>query len=577
MKENIAKPTAGYRDLPIDTLEDDTFEVSRYIEALGTFILYCDTPMTIAIQGDWGSGKTSMMNLVRARIASDIVDVWFNTWQFSQFDLQEGLAGALFKNLLDVLGCSEETHNRVLSVFKGVAKTAMVIGLEKVVGEVIAGRLESSGDNDGNSQPGDLQNLKATFQEAIRAKQASSGKDRVVIFIDDLDRIQPEKAVEFLEVLKIFLDCEGCVFVLAVDYEVVTQGISQKFGDLVSKEKGRSFFDKIIQLPFKMPVAHYKVDAYIADMLRSMGIECDAAAQQGFVSLIVNSTGRNPRTIKRLFNAFQLINIISADLYDHNIKTKQILCGSLCMQLAFEPLYNYLTANASDLDEDTFRGIIEPGSEAAEKELLEILQMPDSKELQRMRDFCKVFVQTLQLDEDPNLSAAEFEKFKHILRYSTITAVGATQHEDTADSRDWERRYRNRNIIKAVNDHLRTEYPHEFSVYQIRKDRVGWTFEDACGWAIFPLKGNMNLKTHLDFILHAPKADSEVELKLFREGGKEEAFITAMKGLAGFESSGFIQEAEVFQKILLQSDEQDESALADIIFQALRPILNLLL
>lgn len=43
-------------------------------------------------------------------------------------------------------------------------------------------------------------------------------KDRVVIFVDDLDRLVPSKAVELLEVLKLFLDCKQCVFVLAIDY-----------------------------------------------------------------------------------------------------------------------------------------------------------------------------------------------------------------------------------------------------------------------------------------------------------------------------------------------------------------------
>ena len=81
------------------------------------------------------------------------------------------------------------------------------------------------------------------------------------------DRLQPAKAVELLEVLKLFLDCDRCVFVLAVDYEVVTSGIRQKFGNDVSVEKGRSFFDKIIQLPFKMPVASYDIRKYVKNMM----------------------------------------------------------------------------------------------------------------------------------------------------------------------------------------------------------------------------------------------------------------------------------------------------------------------
>ena len=46
-------------------------------------------------------------------------------------------------------------------------------------------------------------------------------KQRLVIFVDDLDRCMPEKAIEVLEAIKLFLDVEGCVFVLGIDQEVM--------------------------------------------------------------------------------------------------------------------------------------------------------------------------------------------------------------------------------------------------------------------------------------------------------------------------------------------------------------------
>lgn len=71
------------------------------------------------------------------------------------------------------------------------------------------------------------------------------------------------------------MDCENCVFVLAVDYNVVTMGIKEKYGASVSEEKGRSFFDKIIQLPFKLPVAKYDVDNYVQTMMTRMSIDTE--------------------------------------------------------------------------------------------------------------------------------------------------------------------------------------------------------------------------------------------------------------------------------------------------------------
>ena len=49
-----------------------------------------------------------------------------------------------------------------------------------------------------------------------------------LILLDDLDRIKPIRALELLEAIKNFLDAEKCVFILAVDYSVIEQGMVQK-------------------------------------------------------------------------------------------------------------------------------------------------------------------------------------------------------------------------------------------------------------------------------------------------------------------------------------------------------------
>ena len=55
----------GFTDKPIESLGFDIFKIEQYITGLCSFITDCNTPMTIAIQGDWGSGKTSMMQMIR--------------------------------------------------------------------------------------------------------------------------------------------------------------------------------------------------------------------------------------------------------------------------------------------------------------------------------------------------------------------------------------------------------------------------------------------------------------------------------------------------------------------------------
>ena len=81
----------------------DLFDIGNYIAGLSSFITSSKTPMTISIQGSWGSGKTSMMQMVRARLGDDIHTIWFNTWQFAQFDLGDSLPFSMMSVLLKQL------------------------------------------------------------------------------------------------------------------------------------------------------------------------------------------------------------------------------------------------------------------------------------------------------------------------------------------------------------------------------------------------------------------------------------------------------------------------------------------
>lgn len=60
-----------YRDIPVETLEQDEFGIERYVRALCDFIKSCDTPVTIALQGEWGSGKSSFMKILENCLCSE--------------------------------------------------------------------------------------------------------------------------------------------------------------------------------------------------------------------------------------------------------------------------------------------------------------------------------------------------------------------------------------------------------------------------------------------------------------------------------------------------------------------------
>ena len=128
----------GFTDKPTISLGEDSFGVEQYIKGLNDFIMDCNTPMTIAIQGDWGSGKTSMMNMIREQLGDKVVTTWFNTWQYSQFNMQEELTISMMCNLLSALGCEKNTIEKVVKIGASLMKGAFKFGASAVGAKELA-------------------------------------------------------------------------------------------------------------------------------------------------------------------------------------------------------------------------------------------------------------------------------------------------------------------------------------------------------------------------------------------------------------------------------------------------------
>lgn len=497
----------GFTDKPTSTLNEDAFGVQQYIAGLNEFIMECYTPMTIAIQGDWGSGKTSMMNMIREQLGERVITTWFNTWQYSQFNMGDALAISFLSRLIADLETEQNTKTtsikNALRTISRFAKTASVIAADTFVGGKAADTLESgfaSAEQKEADMPQAINELKEQFQTAVNNKIQQSGKDRLVIFIDDLDRLHPGKAVELLEVLKLFLDCDNCVFVLAIDYAVVSQGVKQKYGELIGEEKGKSFFDKIIQVPFKMPVAQYNVKNYVLSSMQALGITITDSEVESYVKLIQRSVGCNPRAMKRLFNAFLLLNKIAANGTVIDAAQRKMLFAILCLQLSFENIYNYIVQNVEDCyDGSMLQSLTAPetyteGNDA--ERLSHELHLNSDTDIINAVDFMAVFVSVLDQDGDGQLAESEVTSFINILRFSTITA-NTTTAANTDANLESHYRYYNRDIIKDILVAIQGSYNSgDFKIYQTRtNNNPNWKKHYAGGWKrIVTPYGNVNFE-----------------------------------------------------------------------------------
>jgi len=346
----------------------DTLNLLPYAEALRDFIHDCESPMTIGIQGDWGIGRTSLMNMLRGGgdgQQSGLLDaslcktINLDSWPYSQFDQDDNMVVAclyaLTHELGEVLGQAPEIDTLQLKERLEAANRKLIIVMEQIR-ELAQGK---AGDNQSGKSYIDISGQMLAFRgefERLVSMWVESGEGcRVVIFIDDLDRIRPVLALELLEAIKNFIDVPGCIFVMALDYEVVQRGMVEKLGVDLQKTSGKAFFDKMIQLPFVVPTTSYKLDEYIVDLLNRAGLpcmendNCDAVSRQFFLDITRFTVGRNPRSIKRVVNYTNLLERI----HRHNSGRDstngecKILFALVSMQIAWPELFQYFIRDPS--------------------------------------------------------------------------------------------------------------------------------------------------------------------------------------------------------------------------------------
>lgn len=369
-------------DQPTDT---DALDFTPYVETLADIIQTGNTPLTIGVFGTWGSGKTSLMKMVKKNLPDDFTVAWFDAWKY---DKEETLWRAFLLNVLFAVekksGETEELKTLKTMLYRGLEfeKTGGVtIDLAKLGAKVAEGAIQiglsfipplaTLADMAKELQKSGLGNAAGGFETAIQRErikiyveqvrsleqfqdkfatlvQSYIVPNRLVVFVDDLDRCLPEKAIEVLEVIKLFLDVENCVFVLGLDQEVIARGIEMKYKEFGAKQDGDKeqkftiegvrYLEKIIQLPFQIPPVE---QSDMGDFVHGLSAdwpheECPKVFSVGL--------GDNPRQIKRTVNTFLMLWKLAEKRKEKlQERVKPIrLAKVVAIQTVYPDLYNLL-------------------------------------------------------------------------------------------------------------------------------------------------------------------------------------------------------------------------------------------
>ena len=380
----------------------DLLDFSPYTNTLLDIIRDPNTqgPLTIGLFGTWGSGKTSLMQFVRDDLAQDKARkfrlAWFDAWKYEK---EDALWRALLLRVIDSLRRFEDGKDVTADALKkdieklerslyrdlqweekggvqidwpqaagAVAGGAVRLSISMLPGfagkAVEAAQAALGGGKDLESlldafqresvkhhqdQLRSIEQFQKEFGDLVKKHIVEKG-ERLVVFVDDLDRCLPEKAIEVLEAIKLFLDVRGCIFLLGLDQDVITRGIKVKYRDFSVDEgagserripiDGANYLEKIIQLPFRLPKIEPRA---LLPFVSQLAVFSDKRCADVFAEGLET----NPRKVKRAINVFLFL----AKLAEKRAITLQPirLAKIVVIYHSHPELYERLRQNPSEL------------------------------------------------------------------------------------------------------------------------------------------------------------------------------------------------------------------------------------
>lgn len=221
-------------DLAIETAEEDGFnrkEVAREI-AKKISATQNTKAFAIGVLGEYGSGKTSFINLIKACLDKEFVEVAdFNPWSAEstphiQKDFFDLLAGKLYEFNPQISGLVLDYSRKLSRIDSSAERLVRQVGL--------AGKLFYKG-----SYRDDFDRINALLDE--------SGK-KIVITIDDLDRLYHDEVMEVLRLIRNTANFTNIFYLVAYERSYIEESIKS-----LNAKAGQSYLDKIIQLEIPLP------------------------------------------------------------------------------------------------------------------------------------------------------------------------------------------------------------------------------------------------------------------------------------------------------------------------------------
>lgn len=277
-------------------------------------------PVTIGVFGDWGGGKSSIMRMMEKHLNSvndETVCLYFNSWVFEGYDdAKAALLDSILKVFADETRFSEDVIKKAKELFKSVNWMRMMgLGFKNIAfplimasvggpagiaaalsGSFVGGLSDKvanlfSREKKQDEQDFELEELinkpaeeKAMlvreFRDKFEEMLSATNIKRLIVLIDDLDRCSPERLIENLEAIKLFLNVPKTAFVIGADPRIVRHAIEYRYKARITSDEPteadaktesisnrfvKDYLEKLIQIPYYLPkLSDQEVETYVS-------------------------------------------------------------------------------------------------------------------------------------------------------------------------------------------------------------------------------------------------------------------------------------------------------------------------
>lgn len=332
-------------DLPIASAAEDILDRSGFARSLARTLLRYSSPSSFAVglYGQWGSGKTSLMNMVLEAVEaadSGAVIVRFDPWLCTE---PKQLIAQFFKRLSGAIRLKKPAADQTWELIDRYSAIFDAAGLIPFVGTAVvaAGRtLASEAQRKTERNDADLQGSKDRIAQKLREENI-----KIIVAIDDIDRLSEEEIIAVFQLVKALADFPNMIYLLAFDYAVVVEALGK-----VQHGDGRAYLEKVIQVPFEIPAPGEKSirDALFRKLDQILGDvpeeRWDAESWTELYHYGIGPYIRSLRDVIRYTNVFSLKYALLKDETD-----AVDLLGLTCLQVFEPPLYSRLPGYKSVL------------------------------------------------------------------------------------------------------------------------------------------------------------------------------------------------------------------------------------